>query len=88
MGVVTQRTQRLEETANLGGRDAGWTHAAVHRCSGGLSGGGEVAAGSGGEQRGARHGEGRGGRGGAVILVRGESDARTAFSLVSWGSCG
>ena len=32
----------------------------------------------------------RGGVGGgsAVIWVRWESDARTEFSLVSWGSCG
>ena len=88
MGVVTQRTQRLEEMAHLGGRDAGWTHAAVFRYAGGSSGGGAGAAGSGGEHGGEGHGEGGVGRGRAMIWVQGESDARTGFFLVSWGSCG
>ena len=63
MGVETQRTQRLAEMANLGGGDAGWTHAAVFRCAGGSSGGGSGAAESGGEQGGEEPGE-RGGWGG------------------------
>ena len=61
MGVVTRRMQGLEEMANWGGGDAGWTHAAVLRCAGGSSGGGSGAAGSGGEHGGEGHGEGGGG---------------------------
>ena len=64
MGVVKRRTHGSEEMANLGWGDAGWTHAAVHRCAGGSSGGGSGVAGCrgehGGEGQGESGGEGEG----------------------------
>jgi hypothetical protein len=64
MGVVKQRTQGLVKMANLGGHDAGRTHAAVHGCLGRSFGGGAGAAGCRGEQGGEAKGEWGGGRGG------------------------
>ena len=51
--------------ANLGGRDAGWTHAAVHRCAAGASGGG-AASGPGGRGH-ERAGQGEGGEGEGML---------------------